>query len=126
MECTVSYSIMYASLTREKKQAGVTEDLIDSVLMTITPRERRVLQMRYGLDTDRKMTLEEVGREFGISGERVRQIQAKALRKLRHPTRSKQLRYLLSYMDELSEPSQVFLKSFFGSDWEQFRQISGT
>ncbi len=65
---------------------------IDEVLSTLNPRERRVLQLRFGLDNGRSRTLEEVGREFGVTRERIRQIEAKALRKLRHPSRSKKLK----------------------------------
>ena len=64
------------------------EDALDS----LSGRERRVLQLRFGLDDGRQRTLEEVGREFGVTRERIRQIEAKALRKLRHPSRSKMLR----------------------------------
>jgi RNA polymerase primary sigma factor len=64
------------------------EDALDS----LSGRERRVLQLRFGLDDGRQRTLEEVGREFGVTRERIRQIEAKALRKLRHPSRSKLLR----------------------------------
>ena len=68
------------------------KEQIDEVLGTLTPRERRVLQLRFGLEDGRSRTLEEVGREFGVTRERIRQIEAKALRKLRHPTRSRHLR----------------------------------
>jgi RNA polymerase primary sigma factor len=64
---------------------------MDSVLKTLTPREEEVIKMRFGLAGDREYTLEEVGKHFFITRERVRQIQAKALRKLRHPSRSRRL-----------------------------------
>ena len=65
---------------------------IVEVLDTLNPRERKVLELRFGLRDGRSRTLEEVGREFGVTRERIRQIEAKALRKLRHPSRSKRLR----------------------------------
>ena len=68
---------------------------VEDVLASLTLRERRVLQLRFGLEDGRSRTLEEVGREFGVTRERIRQIEAKALRKLRHPTRSKKLRDFL-------------------------------
>ncbi len=71
------------------------EQLID-VLDTLTPREEKVLRLRFGLDDGRARTLEEVGREFNVTRERIRQIEAKALRKLRHPSRSKKLK---DYLD---------------------------
>lgn len=70
------------------------EQLLD-VLSTLTPREAKVLRLRYGLDDGRSRTLEEVGKEFKVTRERIRQIEAKALRKLRHPNRSKQLKDFL-------------------------------
>ncbi len=70
------------------------EQLI-GVLDTLTPREEKVLRLRYGLDDGRPRTLEEVGREFNVTRERIRQIEAKALRKLRNPNRSKRLRDFL-------------------------------
>ena len=68
------------------------KEQVEDVLATLTGRERRVLQLRFGLDDGRSRTLEEVGREFCVTRERIRQIEAKALRKLRHPTRSKKLK----------------------------------
>ena len=70
------------------------EQLTD-VLDTLTPREEKVLRLRFGLDDGRALTLEEVGREFNVTRERIRQIEAKALRKLRHPSRSKKLKDFL-------------------------------
>ena len=67
------------------------EQLMD-VLNTLTPREEKVLRLRFGLDDGRARTLEEVGKEFNVTRERIRQIEAKALRKLRHPSRSKKLK----------------------------------
>ena len=65
---------------------------MESVLEGLTGRERRVLQLRFGLEDGRTRTLEEVGREFNVTRERIRQIEAKALRKLRHPSRSRKLK----------------------------------
>jgi RNA polymerase primary sigma factor len=65
---------------------------LNSVLNTLSKRERRVLQLRYGLEDGRPRTLEEVGREFSVTRERIRQIETKALRKLRHPSRAKKLK----------------------------------
>ena len=70
------------------------EQLLD-VLDTLTPREQKVLRLRFGLDDGRARTLEEVGKEFDVTRERIRQIEAKALRKLRHPSRSKKLKDFL-------------------------------
>ncbi|MFC1917365.1 RNA polymerase sigma factor RpoD [Chloroflexota bacterium] len=68
------------------------KEQIEDVLFTLTPREQRVLQLRFGLEDGRSRTLEEVGREFKVTRERIRQIEAKALRKLRHPSRSRKLK----------------------------------
>ena len=74
-----------ASFTLMKEQ-------LDEVMNTLTPREAKVLKLRFGLEDGRARTLEEVGKEFEVTRERIRQIEAKALRKLRHPSRSKKLR----------------------------------
>jgi RNA polymerase primary sigma factor len=68
------------------------KEQIDGVLSSLSPRERRVLLLRFGLEDGRSRTLEEVGKEFNVTRERIRQIEAKALRKLRHPTRSRKLK----------------------------------
>ena len=65
---------------------------LEEVMKTLTPREAKVLRLRFGLDDGKARTLEEVGKEFDVTRERIRQIEAKALRKLRHPSRSKKLR----------------------------------
>ncbi len=77
-----------ASFTLLKEQ-------LEEVLDTLTPREEKVLRLRFGLDDGRARTLEEVGKNFGVTRERIRQIEAKALRKLRHPSRSRKLKDFL-------------------------------
>jgi RNA polymerase primary sigma factor len=76
----------------EAASLNLLKDQVEEVLFTLTPRESRVLQLRFGLHDGRSRTLEEVGKEFGVTRERIRQIEAKALRKLRHPSRSRMLR----------------------------------
>ena len=66
------------------------------MLSTLTPREARILRLRYGLHNGHAHTLEEVGRKFGLTRERIRQIEVEALRRLRHPRRSRQLRDYLT------------------------------
>ena len=73
----------------------VLREQLDEVLDTLTDREENVLRLRFGLDDGRTRTLEEVGREFNVTRERIRQIEAKALRKLKHPSRSKRLKDFL-------------------------------
>ena len=72
------------------------KEQIGEVLTSLTPREQLVLRLRFGLDDGRSRTLEEVGKEFNVTRERIRQIEAKSLRKLRHPSRSKKLK---DYLD---------------------------
>ena len=72
------------------------KDMTEEVLNTLTPREERIIKMRFGLEDGTERTLEEVGKKFGVTRERIRQIEAKALRKLRHPSRSRQLRAFLA------------------------------
>ena len=72
------------------------KEQLSEVLSTLTPREERVLRLRFGLEDGRSRTLEEVGEVFNVTRERIRQIEAKALRKLRHPSRSKKLK---DYLD---------------------------
>lgn len=80
-----------ASPTDQATQA-LLKDHIREVLETLSPREAKVLEYRFGLEDGKQRTLEEVGKEFGVTRERIRQIEAKAIRKLRHPTRAKKLR----------------------------------
>ena len=72
------------------------KEQLDEVMSTLTPREAKVLRLRFGLDDGKARTLEEVGKEFDVTRERIRQIEAKALRKLRHPSRSKKLKDYMS------------------------------
>ncbi len=85
-EAPVPAEAAYHTLLREQ---------LGDVLNTLTPREEKVLRLRFGLEDGRPRTLEEVGKEFNVTRERIRQIEAKALRKLRHPSRSKRLRDFL-------------------------------
>ena len=80
-----------ASPTDQATQA-LLKDHIREVLESLSPREAKVLEYRFGLEDGKQRTLEEVGKEFGVTRERIRQIEAKAIRKLRHPTRAKKLR----------------------------------
>ena len=74
--------------------AGLKE-ATEEILSTLTPREAKVLRMRFGIEMNTDHTLEEVGKQFDVTRERIRQIEAKALRKLRHPSRSEKLRSFL-------------------------------
>src|SRR5688572_31036102 len=77
---------------QEAASHQLLKEQVEAVLDSLTGRERRVLQLRFGLEDGRARTLEEVGKEFNVTRERIRQIEAKALRKLRHPSRSRKLK----------------------------------
>ena len=85
-----------ASQPSEEASYTLLREQLEEVLSTLTPREEQVLRMRFGLTDDKPHTLEEVGKEFDVTRERIRQIESKALRKLRHPSRSKKLRDFLN------------------------------
>jgi len=72
------------------------QERLDDILTSLTPREARILRLRFGLQDGRSYTLEEVGQKFGLTRERIRQIEHEALDRLRHPSRSRQLRDYLS------------------------------
>ena len=80
----------------EAAAATLLKEQLNEVLETLTEREQKVLRLRFGMNDGRARTLEEVGKEFDVTRERIRQIEAKALRKLRHPSRSRKLR---DYLD---------------------------
>ncbi|MDR0862656.1 MAG: RNA polymerase sigma factor RpoD [Oscillospiraceae bacterium] len=85
-----------ASEPAEAASFTLLREQLSEVLATLTPREEKVLRLRFGIDDGRTRTLEEVGKEFNVTRERIRQIEAKALRKLKHPSRSKKLKDFLS------------------------------
>ncbi|WP_031513356.1 RNA polymerase sigma factor RpoD [Desulfofalx alkaliphila] len=85
-----------AKAPAEEASYTLLREQLDDVLHTLTDREQKVLRLRFGLDDGRARTLEEVGQKFGVTRERIRQIEAKTLRKLRHPSRSKKLK---DYLD---------------------------
>ena len=85
-----------ASEPSEAASFTLLKEQLTTVLSTLTPREEKVLRLRFGIEDGRTRTLEEVGKEFNVTRERIRQIEAKALRKLRHPSRSKKLRDFLN------------------------------
>ncbi len=88
--------------------------MIDEVLLTLTPREQRIIQLRFGLEDGAGRTLEQVGSEFNVTRERIRQIEAKALRKLRHPSRSRKLKDILDSDHLLDKGYENLLRAIFG------------
>ena len=80
----------------EYTTSELLKEELDNVLLTLTEREEKVLKLRFGLEDGQCRTLEEVGQIFGVTRERIRQIEAKALRKMRHPSRSKKLKDFLT------------------------------
>ena len=91
IEDTVNVAPMEAAM-----QAGL-RDVVGELLDGLTPREAKVMRMRFGIDMSSDHTLDEVGKQFDVTRERIRQIEAKALRKLKHPSRSRKLR---SFLDQ--------------------------
>ena len=91
----VQVNFKYRNGFTEKQLYELLKDELNDVLLELTDREEKVLRLRFGLDDGRTRTLEEVGREFNVTRERIRQIEAKALRKLKHPSRSKRLKDFL-------------------------------
>ena len=90
-------SVIYDALApADAASMSLLKEQLADVLKTLTPREAKVLSLRFGLDDGNPKTLEEVGKVFNVTRERIRQIEAKALRKLRHPSRSKKVK---DYLD---------------------------
>lgn len=81
-----------ATPPEERAEQHLLSDAVTDVLASLPSRDRRVLELRFGIEDGRARTLEEVGREFGVTRERIRQLEARAFRKLRHPSRAKHLR----------------------------------
>lgn len=105
-----------AGASSETVERRSLADAVDQVLASITPREARVLRMRFGLGGNRKYTLSEVGEQFKVTGERIRQVEARALRKLRSPSRSGVLRPYLGSLDfdVITTPEARILLAVFG------------
>jgi RNA polymerase primary sigma factor len=87
---------------------SILRDQMEEVLSTLAPREKKVLMLRFGIGDGTPRTLEEVGKEFAVTRERVRQIEAKALRKMRHPIRSKKLK---GFLEDISPDSTFTFSS---------------
>ena len=87
--------MMPSASTEEKAESVFLREEIDQMLQGLNPREREVIVLRFGLETGHPMTLEEVGKRFKVTRERIRQIETAALRKLRNPSRSRKIRDFL-------------------------------
>ncbi len=85
-----------APMPADSAYSNLLQEKMNDILMTLTPREARILRLRFGLQDGRSYTLEEVGQKFGLTRERIRQIEHEALDRLRHPSRSRQLRDYLA------------------------------
>jgi RNA polymerase primary sigma factor len=84
----------------------LTRTKIDKILKTLSHREERLIRLRYGLDDGQSRTLEEVGREFNVTRERIRQIEMKAIKKLKHPSRRKQFSGLIEFCEQYAARGQ--------------------
>lgn len=106
------------SPTKKITSELLREDMVE-MLCTLSPREHDVLILRFGIDDGRQRTLEEVGNLFGVTRERIRQIEAKALRKLRHPNRSKRLREYVDFtvIDTLEVDAKYLFKNKMGASY---------
>ena len=93
-EFLLLYPVAY-QVPEEAATHTLLREQLNEVLATLTPREAKVLSLRFGIEDGHPRTLEEVGKEFNVTRERIRQIEAKALRKLRHPSRNKKLKDFL-------------------------------
>ena len=102
--------------TPPQKLLDDSKAMIDEVLLTLTPREQRIIQLRFCLEDGTGRTLEQVGSEFNVTRERIRQIEAKALRKLRHPSRSRKLKDILDSDYLLDKGYKNLLRAIFGED----------
>ena len=87
-----SHPLLNDSKQMTERARNILREVIERELHTLTPREEHVIKLRFGLYDGRSRTLEEVGKEVNVTRERIRQIEAKALRKLRHPSRSKKIK----------------------------------
>src|SRR3546814_16139727 len=92
-------------------------DVVKEVLDSLTPREAKVLRMRFGIEMSTDQTLEEVGKQFDVTRERIRQIEAKALRKLRHPSRADKPKSFLEGQYVSWASSHCLVRAEFGRGW---------